>query len=163
MRSMTRSAFFVLTLLMASLSCNVLSTPVPPTETPSPIPPTFTPKPTATKTPRPTPTRKPLTYNDIPCSPWTSVTEKDIEKHLCVYGIIYNFAPSYDKWYTVEFSSAPDSFRIYDFNYYYLTPLHEGDCIVIYGRIRDWGPFLIISPDFESDKSVRIGDAAYCE
>jgi len=94
---------------------------------------------------------------------WASITEKDIEKHLCVFGIIYNFAPSSNKWYTVEFSSDPDSFRIYDFNYYYLIPLSKGDCIVIYGRIRDWGPFLIIAPEFKSDKDIGVVEAAYYE
>jgi oligopeptide transport system substrate-binding protein len=51
--------FLVTALLMASLGCGVLSTPVPPKDTPSPIPPTFTPEPTATATatviPSPTP------------------------------------------------------------------------------------------------------------
>lgn len=155
--------FLVSVLLMVLLyGCSPSTAPVPPTVTPSAVP-TSTPAPTATKTPRPTRTREPLAYNGTPCVPWTSITEKDIEKYLCVFGIIYDFAPAYDKWYTVEFSSAPDSFRVFDFNYYYLTPVHKGDCIVVYGRVRDWGPFLIIAPDFESPHNVGVGPAEACE
>jgi hypothetical protein len=167
-----KPVFLAYVFLMVFLyGCSPFATPVSPTVTPSPVPPTatptatptFTPEPTATRTPRPTPTRAPLTLHGVTCIPWTSITKKDIDKNLCIYGIVYGFEPSYNKWYTVTFSSDSDSFRIFDFNYYYLTPIHKGDCILAYGRIRDWGPFLIISPDYKSEDKLGVGDGKYCQ
>jgi hypothetical protein len=64
MNKSIRSLFFGFVILI-SLSCGVLSTPVPPTFTPSSIPltlpPTFTPEPTSTSEPSPTP----VTYPDV--------------------------------------------------------------------------------------------------
>jgi hypothetical protein len=64
MKKSIRSLFFGFAILI-SLSCGVLSTPVPPTFTPSSIPPTlpptFTPEPTSTSEPSPTP----VTYPDV--------------------------------------------------------------------------------------------------
>jgi hypothetical protein len=51
--------FLVIVLLTVSIGCGVLSTPIPPTETPSPIPPTFTAEPAATAKLIPSPTLLP--------------------------------------------------------------------------------------------------------
>jgi hypothetical protein len=50
-----------------------------------------------------------------------------------------------------------------DFNYYYVEPLEVGDCAVIYGRIRDYGPYLVITPDKDGSDAIRTGPGSMCE
>jgi hypothetical protein len=168
MKKSTHTGYFIFVVLTAlSMACSFSSPLAQPTFTPSSVPFTFTPKPTATptstRTPRPTPTKEPITYDGTPCILWTSVTEKDLETYLCIYGIILDYGPISNKWHTILFSPDADAFRVQDFNYYYLTPLTIGDCVVIYGKIRQNGPYLMITPEFDAPDRVRVGDARFCE
>ncbi len=167
MKKTNNSGYLIFVLLIVlSMACSITSPIIEPTATPSSVPSTFTPKPTATpaltRTPRPTPTKEPLTYNDIPCVPWASVSEKDIETYLCAYGIILDYGPESDKWHTILFSADENAFRVQDFNYYYLTPLTIGECLLVYGKIRENGPYLMITPEFD-EPGIRTGDARFCE
>jgi hypothetical protein len=49
-----------------------------------------------------------------------------------------------------------------DFNYYYTNEINLGDCAIVYGRIRDYGSFLIITPDKDASDSVRVGPGSSC-
>lgn len=128
----------------------------------APVYPTNTPIYRSTQPP-PRPTKRSITYNGITCVPWTSINESDVESRLCVYGKVYTYGPYTDKWSTIQFSSSSTAFRVMDFNYYYTSPLEFGDCVVVYGRIRDYGAYLIITPDKDAVDSIRVSSSEYCD
>jgi len=116
-------------------------------------------------TPRPLPTATSIpaiTYRGTECIEWTEVRSSQIDTRICVYGIIYTYGPYSNRWDTIQFSPSANSFRVTDFNYYYLEPLDGGDCAIIYGRIRDYGPYLIITPEKDADDAIRTGPGSLC-
>jgi hypothetical protein len=129
-------------------------------QSPAPVSLTFTPKPTQRP---PTATPKPvLSYNNIPCVSWRSITSRDLESKLCIYGKVYNYGPYANEWTFIQFSEEANALRVMDFNYYYYSPLKFGDCVMVYGRIRDYGPYLIITPDKDDTGSIKVGDSSLC-
>jgi len=124
----------------------------PPTSAPANAP---LPRPTATSIPAPT-------YHGTKCIEWTQIRSSHLDTRICVYGIIYTYGPYSNQWDTIQFSPSDSSFRVTDFNYYYLEPLDVGDCAIIYGRIRDYGPYLIITPDKDADDAIRTGPRRLC-
>lgn len=140
---------------------------------PSPMPPspqasavvkraTYTPRPTQRPT-TPTSTAKPqLSYKNMTCISWEKVDRTDLNSQICVYGKVYSYGPYSDKWSSIQFSEKSDSFRVIDFNYYYSSPLRVGDCVIVYGKIRDYGSYLMITPDKDAADSIRIGSSILC-
>ena len=103
-----------------------------------------------------------ISYNGKDCVPWSSINSSDLESWLCIYGKVYTYGPYSDKWHTIQFSPNSTAFRVTDFNYYYASPLTIGDCVIVYGRIRDNGAYLIITPDKDADNSIRVGPSSIC-
>lgn len=121
-----------------------------------------------TSTYRPTqrpilPTVPLLNYKGLPCISWVAIDKSDLESKLCVKGIIYTYGPYSDYWTFIRFSPNSDALQVMDFNYYYYEPLNIGDCVAVYGRIRDYGPHLIITPDKDAIDSVRVGPSSLCK
>lgn len=128
----------------------------------TPIPAVISPTPRPTQK-QPTPTLPKITYNGVPCLLWKTITNTYIESHICVYGKV--FAPKNSKgWSSIQFSPNADALRVIDFNYIYYTPIQAGDCVAIYGRIRDNGAYLIITPDKDAKDSIRgLTPASRCD
>ena len=120
------------------------------------------PSPAQLPTQRPLPTEFRITFNGIPCIPWASVDNSYIGNRICVYGKVFSYSPPIEKnnylsgWNNIQFSSKPASFQMIQYNGYYLVPIEIGDCVAIFGRIRDNGSYLIIAPGVEESKSVMI-------
>jgi hypothetical protein len=131
----------------------------PATQYPTPQP-TLTARPTQRPIP---PTALPLNFNGLPCVSWAIINRSDLDSHLCIYGIVYTYGPYSDKWTFIRFSPKTDAFRVLDFNYYYYSPLNIGDCVIVYGRVRDYGSYLIITPDKDAADSVRVGSSSLCK
>lgn len=111
-----------------------------------------------TSTPRPTEAIRPITFLGNRCLHWSAINKSYLGQKRCVYGRVYTFGPYRDRWDTIYFSASSSSFRVIDFNYYWLTPLEVGSCVVIYGTIRDYGPYLMITPDKDLDSPILVGD-----
>lgn len=79
-----------------------------------------------TSTPRPTISIQPITFLGNRCLHWSDVNKTHLGQKRCVYGRIYTFGPYLDRWDTIYFSAASSSFRVIDFNYYWMTPLELG-------------------------------------
>jgi len=113
-----------------------------------------------TPLPRPTNTvRQVPSYHGIPCVRWDEVPASSLDSSICVYGIIYTYGPYSNQWDTIYFSESPSAFRVMDFNVFYATPLSPGDCAIVYGRIRDYGPYLVITPDTTRSDSVTTSSS----
>lgn len=125
--------------------------------------PASTPKPTQRQTIKTSTPKPQITYNDQPCLKWSNVTPRYIDTEICIYGKIYNYGPYQNSWNTIEFSSSPNSFRMIDYNYDWQSPINIGDCVLIFGRIRDYGPYLFITPDIDAPDSIqRFNSPAAC-
>jgi hypothetical protein len=130
---------------------------------------TSTPRPAVTRTPaatrRPTATAKIApAYHGVTCLRWSEVNSSHVDTQRCIYGKVYAVKPETWHWTTIEFSSSASAFRMEDYNYYYYSPLEVGDCVVIYGRIRDNASYLIITPNKDADDSVStLRPASLCD
>lgn len=125
--------------------------------------------PTSTiQTSRPTqalydPITKGIDFNGIRCHSWEEIDESYVEETLCIFGKVYTFGPYSNKWNTIQFTPETTGFRVIDFNYEYSTPLELGECVVVYGRVRDYGQYLIISPDFKTRDPIVVYSSDHCE
>ena len=121
-------------------------------------------RPTQKPTLRPTNAPKQsITYGNLTCKSWNSIKRSDLETITCIYGKVYDYGPEADNWNFIQFTSSTSAFRVVDFNYYYWSPLNTGDCVIVYGRIRDNGAYLMITPDKDAADSVRVGSSSYCD
>jgi hypothetical protein len=111
----------------------------------------------------PTPTKILITYNNLPCASWNVIDKYDIDSNLCVYGKIFDYGPYKDKWNTIYFSSRSDAFRVIDFNGFYGTPLQPGDCVRVYGKIRDNNIYLLIAPELKNPDRITIYSSSMCD
>ncbi len=126
---------------------------------------TDTPRPRRQPTATPFATKQPkINYHNLNCIPWTRVDETDIDSQICIYGSVYSYGQYSNKWNTIQFSSASDAFRMVDFNFFYTSPLNYGDCVIVYGKVRDYGPYLIITPDKDAEDSIQtISPSSSCK
>jgi hypothetical protein len=108
----------------------------------------------ATKLP-PKPTKVQIDYYGLPCVSWRTINSTDIDSYLCVYGIVTNYGPYSNRWNFIQFSPYTDALRIVDFNYYYYSELNIGNCVSVYGKVRDNGAYLMVTPDKNKEDSVR--------
>ncbi|HNB53758.1 MAG TPA: DnaJ domain-containing protein [Anaerolineales bacterium] len=121
-------------------------------------------RPTQRSTARPTnPPKQIISYNGITCESWNSINKSDLGAVTCIYGKIYDYGPEPDNWNFIQFSSSSSAFRVVDFNFYYWEPLNIGDCVVVYGKIRDNGSYIMITPDKDASDSIQVGSASYCD
>jgi len=106
--------------------------------------------PTATRRPTAGPTEPPQTLGDTGCVYWSKVTHRDVDKILCVYGIIVETEHAGQSWFAF-FSRNTDStssdFRLYAIDAFY-TNVGAGDCISLEGKVRSYGDssFVFINP-----------------
>jgi hypothetical protein len=95
---------------------------------------------------------------------WNEVRASHVGTAGCVYGKVYNYGPYSNHWTFIRFSASTSAIQMQDFNYYYYSPLNIGDCVVVYGRIRDNGSYLIITPDKDANDSVQVlAPSSLCE
>lgn len=169
--SLGRTIVIIFSIIIISFTCRMYS--ANPTSEPVPTPkilPSFTPKKTVmtrpknTSTPYPINTEVPeLTYYGLKCIGWTDITDLHIDKHICIYGKIFSFGPYSDKWNTIYFSDSSKAFRVVDFNGYYINAPNLGDCVRVYGKIRDNGEYLLITPDKDAEDALVAYPAKYCK
>ncbi len=123
--------------------------------------PTPTTKRSPTSTPRiqKTPTRRPPTRTPLPpvqvgppssCIRWDRVGQTHIGKSICMYGIVRNVKPGNDV-FTIEFSDDWYDTKIQDYNYYW-DDINPGECLEVYGTVRDNVNFLFVSPDRDNPR-----------
>lgn len=123
----------------------------------------------STRTPRipKTPTRRPPTRTPSPitgppssCIRWDRVGQTHIGKSICVYGIVHNVKPG-NGVFTIEFSGDWTDTKIQDFNHYW-RDINPGECLAIYGTVRDNVSFLFVSPNRDNPKIIEYSSASAC-
>lgn len=75
------------------------------------------------------------------------------ETYQCVYGVVSG--TSFDGlFFGSDRGESGDEFRLLYLGYYYYTDIEPGDCILVEGRVRYWGPFFFINPFAGGDNLV---------
>lgn len=159
--------YFILSPLLRGLSASsfntVTSTPKIVVVTSSPTKnPTKTTQPTRRAVPSSTPKEESLYLHGLKCVHWSTINSSHLNKYVCVYGNVYDYGPYSNKWSTIQFSYNQNAFRITDFNYFYTTPLEIKECVVAYGKVRDYGTYLFVSPDINYEDSIFGTDPVLC-